>query len=833
MLQNFQYDVTILIPIHNAELTLESTINSILFQENFDKMKIEILLINDGSVDNSERVCLEFVNRFNFIKYFSHENKGVSYTRNRGVKEANGRYILFLDADDLLSEDTVWNNMKIFDDFYSQSDILAYPIYNIINDTIKNHPRTNKYKCTELIDVEENPYLLQPTMNVMIKNSPSNKTFFNESLSYVEDNFFNMNMINRKKSIILSDKGKYIYRINSFSAVNKFKSPFHSYQQLLFLFEKVIEEFSLNGTLPKFIQANLLHEINWRINSKSLFPFHLQEKEYLEWKNKFLSIAKYFDYDTILKHPNIDKYHKYYLINLFNQFKKINYFIEDEVISFNENGEELLNIEEFQLVFNDFKIKNNKLILNGFIKEPFLEHLDNLKLLLNINNQTIELELFKSNNGFYKSFEYTNLFLHFIHEIELSGREDISFFVEINNVKLKTNFYFKKNTIMKTLTSKENFVLEKNYFIEVLNNNSIQVNKISNPFSKLISSAKVTKKRLKTKYFLFSPFKYLKKNKEKKINLYCDQPGVLSEGFKLFEHNLEHIKNEEHYYIFRNTDSSYFLSKLEKYQNYLIKFGSLNHKRLFLNANKIFTNSASFNYYSAFGLNAYNLFAEYFDFELIWVRGYSNVGLYTKKYSKEVLFFDKVMVKNEEDKNFLIHHYHFNEKDIIMNKPRNYLLNKEKGEKILISFTWRSYLLENNMKDIEAKRGGRFAHSLYFKNLFSMLTSDKIDKILSNGTKIDFYIHPKFKVYSDLFNYINPRINLIFELDDISPYKLLISDYSSLINCFEYHDKNVLKCHIDKEEFVTGNHLYSQLIHDNDYFDEVDSLLDTLLENYM
>ena len=88
---------SIIIPIYNAEKTLHRCLDSLIPQINND---IEILLINDGSSDSSCEICKEYLNKNNSFRYYYQENSGVSAARNKGLDNANGDYILFVDSDD-------------------------------------------------------------------------------------------------------------------------------------------------------------------------------------------------------------------------------------------------------------------------------------------------------------------------------------------------------------------------------------------------------------------------------------------------------------------------------------------------------------------------------------------------------------------------------------------------------------------------------------------------------------------------------------------------------------------------------------------------------------
>lgn len=94
---------SIIIPIYNSEKYLKNCINSVLAQTEKD---YELILINDGSKDSSEKIMTDYKNKYpNKIKIFSQENRGIGETRNRGIKEAEGKYIFFIDNDDTIKKD--------------------------------------------------------------------------------------------------------------------------------------------------------------------------------------------------------------------------------------------------------------------------------------------------------------------------------------------------------------------------------------------------------------------------------------------------------------------------------------------------------------------------------------------------------------------------------------------------------------------------------------------------------------------------------------------------------------------------------------------------------
>ncbi len=93
--------VSVIIPVYNRGRYLEEAMASVLSQT---LESLELIIVNDGSTDDSAEVAHRFVAKDPRVKYYEQENKGVSAARNRGLAEASGRYIYFLDSDDHIDQ---------------------------------------------------------------------------------------------------------------------------------------------------------------------------------------------------------------------------------------------------------------------------------------------------------------------------------------------------------------------------------------------------------------------------------------------------------------------------------------------------------------------------------------------------------------------------------------------------------------------------------------------------------------------------------------------------------------------------------------------------------
>ena len=96
--------ISFIIPVYNGEKYLRECLDSILGQSFRD---MEVIMVNDGSLDHSQEIMEEYATKDQRIRVFSQKNKGVSAARNLGLDRAKGEYIFFLDCDDILLEGAV------------------------------------------------------------------------------------------------------------------------------------------------------------------------------------------------------------------------------------------------------------------------------------------------------------------------------------------------------------------------------------------------------------------------------------------------------------------------------------------------------------------------------------------------------------------------------------------------------------------------------------------------------------------------------------------------------------------------------------------------------
>ena len=216
--------ISIIVPIYNAAKYLKRCIESILAQ-GLNKDEYEILLINDGSKDNSLLICQEYHhNNPGIIRLFSHHNQGVAYTRNKGIKEAKGDYIAFVDADDYL----IPNGYKYLIDNYLDSsiDILSFWALTLDKKTKANY--IENYQVDGKIDYEVNGIdFLKRGVQTFIWSSFYKRDFINKhqikfsSLTIGEDVLFNIDLYLKNPLIRMVTSRIYRYDLHEESVIHQ------------------------------------------------------------------------------------------------------------------------------------------------------------------------------------------------------------------------------------------------------------------------------------------------------------------------------------------------------------------------------------------------------------------------------------------------------------------------------------------------------------------------------------------------------------------------------------------------------------------------------------
>lgn len=211
--------VSFIVPIYNGQVYLNECINSLLNQS----IEKEIILIDDGSSDDSLSIALDYAKKYPFIQVLHQQNKGASYARNQGIRLAKGEYIHFIDADDYLVGDHYAevigaSNIEKADIIRVQAEIFyensAYTIS--IPSIIPNHNLNRLSGLTALNCLATANWIPGICWSIIRREYLlTHKLFFREGNS-VEDQLFYIQLltVDKQVKVIEYPKLMYAYRRN-------------------------------------------------------------------------------------------------------------------------------------------------------------------------------------------------------------------------------------------------------------------------------------------------------------------------------------------------------------------------------------------------------------------------------------------------------------------------------------------------------------------------------------------------------------------------------------------------------------------------------------------
>jgi len=236
--------ISVIVPVYNVEEYLEECLESIRQQTYAD---FEVILVNDGSTDGSRQICERFCQKDSRFKLINQENQGQSVARNRGVKESVGKFIMFVDSDDVINK----NLLEVLLPYMkTEVDIVECRMTRKKEEFYLNKPSKIVFKgnakeailnCIAIKEVKFCP------VTKLYRREIVEKVPFLEGYIY-EDVFTGINYLKHMRKIVVVDYIGYYYRYHTSSTMNQTYS-----EKNLDIFkvgEKLLENFREDEWLP-------------------------------------------------------------------------------------------------------------------------------------------------------------------------------------------------------------------------------------------------------------------------------------------------------------------------------------------------------------------------------------------------------------------------------------------------------------------------------------------------------------------------------------------------------------------------------------------------------
>lgn len=206
--------ISVIIPVYNAEKFLSAAIESVITQTRIDW---ELILVDDGSTDESANICDQYAEQHSSIRVIHQTNRGVSSARNGGLAVAQGEFIVFMDADDVIAP--VYLQHLLLRQQKTEADLVCTG-YELTDETLQRI-RNRGEIYNGLYNVEDFPLLIRNDWVILgavwgklLRRSLINKYMirFNERLNFGEDTLFIYCYISVCMQIDISDNRLYFYR---------------------------------------------------------------------------------------------------------------------------------------------------------------------------------------------------------------------------------------------------------------------------------------------------------------------------------------------------------------------------------------------------------------------------------------------------------------------------------------------------------------------------------------------------------------------------------------------------------------------------------------------
>lgn len=809
--EKFTYDFSIVIPIFNAEKSIEKTISSILGLS-YEASKIQVILVNDGSTDGTLKklnAIIENKKSLNFI-LIDQENSGVSFARNSGIKKSEGKYILFLDADDTISPETLKSIFDFFEENYEEIDIVTYDL--IYENSAKKHYRSNLIKESQILNSDNAQCITLTTINVCIKNRREKNIFFNTSLQVHEDEEFSARVVMDKKKFGYVKNACYIYDNSiDFSATSTKLHPFYSFDSSISMYEKLTIDFQENGKTPVYIQNLIVNDLSWKLRSNVLFV--QGGKSYFSHLNAVKKILEGIDGSIILNHPNVDNYHKHYFLSL--KKNKPSITMEGEKIIFNINNKKI-HVKDNNIYFYEFKRTDDKRVLiSGIFKNYITNYVspDEFKLYAIFDGEAKLIETKDSYFGCHRSKIKTNNFLSFEISLSLDGNagKDLRMYVSFRGCFYQIrNLYFSDNCFLSPLNKGRRYAFYDGQGL---------VFDFEKKSFKIFSGFDFYKNYLKDcNALLHKNYKKLLMTiavnlpLKKRIWIYIDKNNVIDNSF--FQFLNDHLKKDgvSRYYVYHSNEDKTKILNHGVDEKFLIKFRSFRHKYLFFRSQIVFTSFADESFYLPASPANYHLnYSNKFSPKIVYLQ-HGVLHAISNNYAREFKSFDFIVVSTNSEFDLYLKFGYKKNQLLKLGMPRfDYLkkgnIQQAKIQRILYLPSWRSYLAKKDSKNNWEVVEKKLLVSNFFKGLSDVFNDKELIDLLKNeNIELNVSLHPIFKGIENLIAG-NKFVSFVSEYS-ISDYDLIITDFSSVVYDAVYAGKFVAYFCPDELEISEGLNLY-------------------------
>ena len=838
------YTFSVIMAIYNTGRFLDESIGSLLNQT-IGYQEIQIILVNDGSNDNTEEICLKYQKSFkNNIIYIKIEHGGVSKARNIGMKWAKGKYINFLDPDDLW-DFQAFHYILLFFRLNKNINFVTgrLKFFEAINDY---HPLDYKFYKTRIVNLTEEYNCIQSSSSTsFFRFSYINGKRFPEGVPSGEDTrFVNLILLNNPLMGVVREAVYFCrkrYDLTSRTQIQK--------KDMNFYFSTIFEvsQYLINNSLVlykkilPFIQFYIGYDLLFRIESLS-YQF-LNTTNYKNYCYLIDDLLQKVEDKYILEQKNV--LDKFKILALSRKYKKD---LRNDIIL--KNG--TLHFFYFPLI--NLNIARNIIIWKIISIENDILHIEGIDNLWFPKEKYYFFCKF-GNRIFYEKYElYFNQNFNSLYGVIEKGRT-IYFDIPLENIKNETvHFYINymndyceifptPGSFTHISTIPESYYISNNYIIKIVEKRLTVFKyseRLENDFEKLYCIELKRREKNKIIKLRRQSKKYQKKfdnvRNQKEIWIINDRRNRAGDNGEYFFRYLSkrNPKTIKAYFTIQKNSSDY--QRLKKYGD-VLDIDSYDYLKIFLRANKILSSISNYWVNNPFG-DDHKYIKDLFHFDFIFLSNgiiKDNLSKYLNRINSNIDIF--VASTKSEYKSLLSTDYGYKKNNIILTGLPRYdnlekykkINNHEDSKIILVIPTWRMNI--KGKKDsliYETIYSDSFKSSAFFQFYNNLINDIRLTYTMNlyNYTGI-FCLHQQFTS-----QWIDFSKNKQFKITKNCNYQqliikgsLLVTDYSSIFFDFGYLKKPIIYTHFDYEEYRLNQY-------PEGYFDYKKDGFGPIFENY-
>lgn len=834
-----KFKFSVIVPVYNVEKYLAETVESVINQTLGFEKNIQLILVNDGSPDNSADICREYAEKYpDNIVFVEKENGGVSSARNEGIEYIEGKYVNFLDSDDKWDLDAFKKVYAFFEKHYDEIDVVAGRV-RFFEAKEGFHVLDYKFSDgTRIIDINnpEDVFSIQLTnAPAFIKSEAIGDVRFDTKIKYGEDSVFNNTIILEKCKYGIVKEAVYNYRKRNSedSAVDKQRYDKEYYIDTLKYYYKFLFEYSKEkfGKVLPYIQSVVAYDLMWHFGLEEIHEA-LTEEELCEFFTLSKELLNEIDDSIIFNHPRHKSFVRKsetikakYNADLLKELRFENnslYFRDTEFID--------LKSKHDLLIVNFFNINKKRCKIELFIENWLLEAAGGAALKLKMGKKFIEpTEVFEYTNRKINTFNGQKTFYScvvFDFKPKKATEKPVRlvpylFFGE--EEKTPTTFHYGKFIPCANRFAPD-YQIQGKYFIryfrkairyfEPKNINAARKKQEKECISFLVKNGMYDEAKIRAGIVLFK-----KKNKSKgDIWLISDRVDNAGDnGEVLFKYICENKPDGVRpIFVIGEIAKPEVKERLESIGE-VIYYEDKDYPYYFLASKKVLSSSGADFTVNPFGINK-RYFHSLFRFKYYYLQHgvtCADLSVWLNRYSKNIFRF---YTSSERERQAILNsdYYYSDEQLVLTGQSRFDALYDDTKKQILILPTWRKSIGESYDNKTQSIYFNGFKNTEYFKFYNSLINDPRLLEVMrKNGYTGLFCLHPIHKE-----QYIDYEENDVFSVNHgyvdynkvFAESALMVTDYSSVLFDFAYLRKPVIYSQFDKEDFFEGQ------IYDEGYF---------------